>query len=147
MALEIAPILVDGVDLSRARVLSCDWGGGGVITTLDDLHRFARAWHRGELIGTESRDRMTDIRHRFRAGIHYGAGLMELRYAGFFPLLRGLPRTIGHLGATGVHLFTDPDRGITIVLNLHSTQEMTRSFQLHIRLLQRVLSYLDNAAD
>jgi D-alanyl-D-alanine carboxypeptidase len=142
VVLDIAPILVDGVDLSRARSLSCDWGGGGVVTTLDDLHRFAGAWHSGALIGTESRARMAQIEHRFRPGIHYGAGLMQLRYPGFFPLLIGLPRTIGHLGVTGVHLFSDPDRDITIVLNLHSTREMTRSFQLHIQLLQRVLREL-----
>ncbi|KQZ85867.1 hypothetical protein ASD56_06185 [Microbacterium sp. Root166] len=138
-ALDIAPILVDGVDLSRAQSLSCDWGGGGVVTTVDDLHRFAAAWHSGALLGAESRARMARIENRFRPGIHYGAGLMQLRYPGFFPLLLGLPRTIGHLGVTGVHLFSDPERDITIVLNLHSTKEMTRSFQLHIQLLQRVL--------
>lgn len=138
-ALDIAPILVDGVDLSRARSLSCDWGGGGIVSTLDDLHRLATAWHGGALIGDESRARMARIEHRFRPGIHYGAGLMQLRYAGFFPLLFGLPRTIGHLGVTGVHLFSDPQRDISIVLNLHSTREMTRSFQLHIQLLRRVL--------
>ncbi|WP_374313545.1 serine hydrolase domain-containing protein [Microbacterium sp.] len=138
-ALDLAPILIDDVDLSRAESLSCDWGGGGVVTTVDDLHRFAAAWHGGALVGDGSRAQMATIEHRFRAGIHYGAGLMQLRYGGFFPLLAGLPRTIGHLGVTGVHLFSDPARGITIILNLHSTAEMTRSFQLHIRLLQRLL--------
>ncbi len=138
-ALDLAPILIDRVDLSRAESLSCDWGGGGVVTTVDDLHRFAAAWHGGALIGEGSRAGMGAIAHRFRAGIHYGAGLMQLRYGGFFPLLAGLPRTVGHLGVTGVHLFTDPARDLTSVLNLHSTAEMTRSFQLHIRLLQRML--------
>lgn len=142
MELGIAPIIVDGVDLSRARSLSCDWGGGGVVTTVDDLHRFSGAWHGGDLIGSASRKRMTTISHRFRRGIHYGAGLMELRYSEFFPLLRGLPRTIGHLGVTGVHLFTDHASRITLAMNLHSTREMTRSFQLHIRLLQTVLRAL-----
>lgn len=137
--LGIAPLFVDGVDLSRSRSLSCDWGGGGVVTTLDDLHLFADAWHTGQLIGAASRNRMTKISHRFRAGIHYGAGLMQLRYGEFFPLLRGLPRTIGHLGVTGVHLFSDPASNVTLAMNLHSTSEVTRSFQLHIRLLQTVL--------
>lgn len=141
-ALDIAPILVDGVDLSRARSLSCDWAGGGIVSTLDDLHRFSTAWHGGALIDEASRERMTRIEHRFRPGIHYGAGLMQLRYPGFFPLLLGLPRTVGHLGVTGVHLFADPRLDVTIVLNAHSTREMTRSFQLHIRLLQTVLSAL-----
>lgn len=138
-ALDLAPILIDDVDLSRAESLSCDWGGGGVVSTIDDLHRFAAAWDGGVLIGAAARAQMSTIAHRFRPGIHYGEGLMQLRYGGFFPLLAGLPRTIGHLGVTGVHLFTDPDHDITVVLNLHSTAEMTRSFRLHIRLLQRVL--------
>lgn len=141
-ALDLAPILVDRVDLSRAESLSCDWGGGGVVTTVDDLQRFAAAWHGGALLDGASRASMSTIEHRFRAGIHYGAGLMQLRYGGFFPLLAAMPRTIGHLGVTGVHLFSDPARDVTIVLNLHSTAEMTRSFQLHIRLLQRVLRAL-----
>lgn len=140
--LDLAPILIDGVDLSRAASLSCDWGGGGVVTTVDDLRRFAAAWHGGALLGEASRASMSTIAHRFRSGIHYGAGLMQLRYGGFFPLLAGLPRTVGHLGVTGVHLFSDPARDLTIVLNLHSTAEMTRSFQLHIRILQRVLRAL-----
>lgn len=137
--LDIAPIYVEGVDLSRARSLSCDWGGGGVVTTLDDLHRFATAWRGDQLIRPDSRTRMSTIENRFRAGIHYGAGLMQLRYNEFFPLLRGLPRPVGHLGVTGVHLFTDSAREITVVMNMHSTREMTRSFQMHIRLLQTVL--------
>lgn len=141
-ALDLAPILIDGTDLSRAESLSCDWGGGGVVSTVDDLRRFADAWHGGSLLGEPSRRTMATITHRFRTGIHYGAGLMQLRYGGFFPLLAGLPRTIGHLGVTGVHLFSDPTRDLTVVLNLHSTGEMTRSFQLHIRLLQRVLRAL-----
>jgi D-alanyl-D-alanine carboxypeptidase len=140
-ALDLAPILVDGTDLSRAESLSCDWAGGGVVSTLDDLSAFARAWHGGDLLTPGGREQMTRIGHRFRRGIHYGAGVMQLRYGGFFPLLAGMPRTIGHLGVSGVHLFSDPGRDITIVLNLHSTAEMTRSFQLHIQLLQRVLRY------
>ena len=141
-ALDIAPILVDGVDVSRARSLSCDWGGGGIVSTLDDLRRFSAAWHAGGLISERSRERMARIEHRFRSGIHYGAGLMQLRYPGFFPLLLGLPRTVGHLGVTGVHLFADPERDITLVINAHSTRQMTNSFQLHIRLLQEVLRAL-----
>lgn len=138
-ALGIAPLIVKGVDISRAPVLSSDWAGGGVVSTVDDLAAFAAAWHGGELVGVASRERMSHAENRFRRGIHYGAGMMQLRYSEFFPLLRGLPNTLGHLGVTGAHLFTDPERDITIVLNAHSTSEMNRSFQLHIRLLQTVL--------
>lgn len=134
--LDIAPLVVEGRDLSRAGAVSCDWGGGGVIATLDDLARFSTAWHAGALISASSRAQMATFSRKYRAGIHYGAGLMQLRYGGFFFLLGSMPSTVGHLGITGVHLFTEPQRGITLVLNAHSTKEMVRSFRLHIALMQ-----------
>lgn len=138
-ALGLAPVWVGDAELSRARSLSCDWGGGGIATTTADLVRFSRAWHGGELVGEASRSRMTDARHRFRSGIRYGEGVMQLRYSGFVPLLAGMPRAYGHLGVTGAHLFAIPDAGIHLALNFHSTREMVRSFQTHIRLVQHAL--------
>jgi D-alanyl-D-alanine carboxypeptidase len=134
--LGIAPLWIGRDELSRAGSLSCDWGGGGVVTTLDDLDRFWSAWSAGDLIGEESRRRMGDIRSTFRPGIRYGQGLMRLHYEGFSPFLRGLPRPVGHLGVTGAHAFTAPEVGIRIVLNFHSTREMLRSFRVHIQLMQ-----------
>ncbi|PFG20951.1 serine hydrolase domain-containing protein [Serinibacter salmoneus] len=138
--LDLAPLVVDGLDLSRASALSCDWGGGGVVTTLADLRAFAAAWRAGALIGEASRAAMTETTHRFRAGIRYGAGAMRLRYREFFPLLFGMPSPVGHLGVTGAHLFFD--ERVTLVLNAHSTAEMTRSFRLHIRLMQATVRAL-----
>ncbi|MEU1972784.1 serine hydrolase domain-containing protein [Microbacterium sp. NPDC019599] len=140
-ALGIAPLWVGDAELSRARSLSCDWGGGGVVTTVDDLLRFSEAWTSGELVGEASRERMSTARHRFRPGIHYGEGVMELRYGGFMPLLAGMPRAYGHLGVTGAHLFAIPDAGIRLAMNFHSTREMTRSFRTHIRLVQHALRH------
>jgi D-alanyl-D-alanine carboxypeptidase len=138
-ALELAPLWLGRHEVSRARSLSCDWGGGGVVTTVDDLVRFSRAWHDGMLVGEESRRRMADAQHRFRPGIRYGTGLMELRYEGFSPFLRGMPRTLGHLGVTGAHLFGDAASGIHLAMNFHSTREMLRSFRVHIALLRAAL--------
>lgn len=138
-ALGLAPIWLDRDELSRARSLSIDWAGGGVVSTLDDLVRFSRAWHDGMLVDEASRTLMADARHRFRPGIWYGAGLMQLRYAGLSPFLRGMPRTVGHLGVTGVHLFAEPARGIHLAMNFHSTREMMRSFRVHIALMRLAL--------
>lgn len=135
-ALDIAPLWLGRDELSRALSLSCDWGGGGVVNTLDDLARFTTALSAGSLIGRASRMRMREARHRFRPGIRYGAGLMELRYEGFSPFLRGMPRPVGHIGVTATHAFTVPARGIHLAMNFHSTREMLRSFRVHIRLMQ-----------
>ncbi len=140
--LDIAPLWLGRHELSRARSLSCDWGGGGVVTTPDDLTRFTIAWSDGSLIGAASRARMRDARRRFRPGIRYGAGLMELRYEGFSPFLRGMPRPVGHIGVTATHAFTVPERGIHVSMNFHSTREMIRSFRVQIRLMQLLMRAL-----
>lgn len=136
--LDIAPIIVAGTDLSRCRALSCDWGGGGVVTSLDDLHRFSDALHGGQLLPPSMRERMARFDSSFRPGIRYGGGLMQLRYGTFTPFARRLPRSAGHLGVTGVHLFAAPEAGVTLAMNFHATSEMLRSFRVHIRLLQAV---------
>lgn len=134
-AFDIAPMIIGRADLSRAESLSCDYGGGSVVTTLDDLLRFDDAWRGGALVGPESIAFMADTHSRFRPGIHYGAGLMQLRYGGLSPLLAGMPPMTGHLGVTGVHLFTGG--GVQLVMNFHGTREMRRSFATHVSLVRR----------
>jgi D-alanyl-D-alanine carboxypeptidase len=138
-ALDLAPLWLGRYEISRTRALSCDWGGGGVVSTLDDLVRFSVAWRGGELVSPESFARMTDASNRFRPGIRYGTGAMQLRYEGFSPFLRGMPRLTGHLGVTSAHLFGDAGSGIHLALNFHATREMLRSFRVHIDLVRAAL--------
>ena len=130
----IAPLWLGKHELSRARSVSCDWAGGGIVSTLDDLARLATALTDGTLVRPETFATMAQPRERFRAGIHYGLGTMQLRFGGFSPFLRHLPRPVGHVGVLGVHCFTDPERDTTVILNFHSTREMRASFQTHIRI-------------
>lgn len=140
--LDIAPLWIGDHDISRAASLSCDWGGGGVVTTLDDLDRFLAAWTDGRLVGRDTRARMTDARSRFRPGIRYGSGAMRVQYGGFSPFLARMPHAVGHLGVSGVHAFTMPEVGIRLVMNFHSTREMLRSFRTHISLVRRAYTAL-----
>jgi D-alanyl-D-alanine carboxypeptidase len=130
---EIAPLWLNGVEASQFRSVSCDWAGGGIVSTLSDLARLGRAMADGTLVTRSTYELMTTARHRFRPGIWYGLGAMELRYGGFMPLLR-LPRAYGHLGVLGTHLFGDEKS--TIVMNFHDTREMRASFQTHVRIQQ-----------
>lgn len=132
----IAPVWLGGTEVSGFPSLTCDWAGGGIVTTLDDLTALLRALRDGTLLPRAMWAAMTAPRHRFRPGIHYGLGAMQLRFEGFMPLLRGLPRCVGHLGVLGVHAFADPSSGATVVLNFHDTREMVPSFQSHIRIVQ-----------
>ena len=137
---DIAPFRLGRREVSTYTSVSCDWAAGGVISTPGDLAEFSRALHGGELLGIPSLEYLGEMRNRFRRGIHYGAGMMQVRFEGFMPLLRGLPRPLGHIGILATHMFHDPVHDADIVFNFASTREMVRSFRSLIaieQLLQR----------
>jgi D-alanyl-D-alanine carboxypeptidase len=131
----IQQIWVEGTEVSRFKSLSCDWAGGGIVSTTADLLVFSRALARGELVKSTSYAAMCTFDQKFRKGIRYGLGLMELRFEEFFFLLRGLPRVTGHIGVLATHMFYDAATDTHIVMNFADTRRMTESFRLLIDLL------------
>lgn len=126
---KLAPLWLNGVDISRYRSLSCDWAGGGIVTTAEDLVKFYRALRENKLIEPTALQAMETMRHKFNRGIFYGLGMMEIRFGEFFFLLGNLPRPRGHIGVTGVHLLYDPAHDAYIVMNFGSTALMVHSFK------------------
>lgn len=125
----IAPLFIGRTDLSRSPSLTCDWAGGGIAGTPGDWLLLIEGLRDGTLIGPDTWQRVTERRHKFRAGLDYGVGTMAVRFEGFMPWLRGWPRLVGHLGITSAHLWHDPESGADIVLNLGSTKAMQPSFR------------------
>ncbi len=131
----IAPLWLGPVEASGFRSVSCDWAGGGIVSTVDDLVKLSEGLQ-STLVSAGALVEMRQVRHRFRRGIHYGTGLMELRFGEFSFLLRGFPRPTGHIGVLGTHMFYDAVNDAPIVMNFHSTSEMVRSFRTLIRIEQ-----------
>jgi D-alanyl-D-alanine carboxypeptidase len=126
---------VEGVEISGFTSLSCDWAGGGIVSTTADLLTFHQALRRGELVSAATLKTMQTCPHKFRTGIYYGLGMMEIHFEEFFFLLRGLPRVTGHIGILATHLFHDPVSDTYIVMNFAATDRMTQSFRVLIDLL------------
>lgn len=131
----LADIWFHGTEVSRFRSLTADWAGGGVVSTLDDLLAFQKALHSGRLVKPETLQRMMQARHEFRSGIHYGLGIMEIRFEEFFFLLKGLPRVYGHIGILSTHLFYDPESNTHIILNFGDDESMVTSFRALIEVV------------
>lgn len=131
----LRPAYLRGVDLSRAKALSADWSGGGVALSATDLVAFCGALNSGRLIHKDILQHMADFRWRFRPGVGYGYGLMELRFGEFFPLLRSWPSMIGHMGILGIQCFWNPADGTVIVVSLSSDRGMAASVRLLISAL------------
>ena len=136
----LASLHVNGIDVSRYKSLSCDFSGGGLSTTASDLLKFLDCLQNQRLINQHSLDQMACFDHRYRQGIYYGLGMMQVRFEEFFFLLRNLPRLQGHLGVTGIHAWYDPATKATFVLNVGNTKDMVTSFKLLIKILQLVYS-------
>ena len=137
--LTIASVWVKGAEISHARALSAGSADGGAVTTLEDMVRFQEALHEGDLLDRALLARLTRPRSRLRPGIHYGTGLATIRFGEFLPLvLRGLPEPVGGLGLWAVHSFFYPRQRAHVVMNLHSTKQMQRSFSLHIAIARRL---------
>lgn len=135
--LPVADLWVEGVELGDKNVLSVDWAGGGVISTIDDLMKFSIALHEEQLISETSLKEMYTELNRFEQGIFTGTGGMIVHFKDFFPLLN-LPDVTGHIGVTATHLFYDATTGTHVILNFGSTSQMENSFKALIEILSVV---------
>lgn len=132
----LAPGYINGVDVHLFKSLSADFSGGGLSTTSRDLIKFLNCFQDEKFISQESIDQMANFEHRYIQGLYYGLGMMQVRFEGFFFLLKGLPRLQGHLGVTGVHAWYDSKTKASFVLNVGNTKDMSNSFRLLIKILQ-----------
>jgi D-alanyl-D-alanine carboxypeptidase len=139
---QIAPIWFNGKEISKFNMLSCDWAGGGVVSTLSDLLIFQRSLWGGKLVSGVFLSEMTKINNKFRSGMHYGSGLMELHFEGFFFLLRGLPRPMGHSGILGTLMFYDDVNDLHTIINLGSNKRVVDSFKAIIYVQQLIIRFV-----
>jgi D-alanyl-D-alanine carboxypeptidase len=137
----IEKIWFNEVEVSGFESLSCDWSGGGIISTTADLLKFNLALRSGRLVQSITLETMDACNHKFRPGIYYGLGMMEIRFKEFFFLLGRLPKIKGHIGILSTHLFFDPSKDAHIIMNFGDNNRMVESFQALIEIentLQRM---------
>jgi D-alanyl-D-alanine carboxypeptidase len=134
----IEKIWLKGKEVSTYPSMSADWAGGGIVSTCADLQIFHRALQEGRIIQSSTLQRMQKCHHKFRPGIHYGLGMMEIHFEEFFFLLRNLPRLTGHIGILGTHMFHDPELNAYITMNFVSDAKMVDSFRALIDIETRL---------
>jgi D-alanyl-D-alanine carboxypeptidase len=131
----IADIWFNGVEVSRFNSLTVDWSGGGIISTPEDLLKFQTALQSEKLINAESIKTLFTTKNKFQSGIYYGLGTMEIKFEEFFPLLRGMPRVVGHIGVLSTHMFYDRETGTQVIMNFGSDAKMVDSFKALIEVI------------
>lgn len=115
-------------DIKQFKSLNCDQADGGIVSTPSDLYKFQTLLYSGKLINAAHLSMMQAWQGVFRPGIHYGMGMMQIRFEGFFFLMRNFPRLIGHIGILSTHSFYDSKNDIHYILNFGTSDKMTQSF-------------------
>jgi D-alanyl-D-alanine carboxypeptidase len=128
--------------IKNYKSLSCDQADGGIVSTPSDIVKFQKELYAGKLISKEHLDLMQTWQGKFRNGIYYGTGMMQVRFEEFFFLMRHYPRLIGHIGVLSTHAFYDPGNDIHYVINLGSNDHMTKSFVLLSNIVGTIKSEL-----
>ncbi|KAF0224604.1 MAG: hypothetical protein FD179_1462 [Erysipelotrichaceae bacterium] len=137
-------IWLDHHEVRSFAILSVDQADGGIVSTPEDLILFQQAFHGGRLINQEHYDLMQKWQGKFRAGIHYGTGMMQLHFNEFFFLMRNFPKLVGHIGVLATHCFYDQENDIHYIINCGSTQNMTSSFILLSNMVGLIKSSLSS---
>lgn len=132
---EIAPLYIGNTRVDGTQALSIDWSGGGIAATVEDYLTLIHALRSGDLIANETWEWMAKSRHKFRSGMYYGAGTMNVKFSGLAPWLRGWPRPVGHQGITSTHLLYDPVHDAEIVINFGSSKAIRASFATLIEIV------------
>lgn len=135
---QISKVWFNNKEISKLNMLSCDWAGGGIVSSLNDLRRFQTKYWAGGIVGSQFIKLMCDCNNKYRSGIYYGVGMMQLRLEGFFFLLRGLPRLYGHSGILATAMFYDNENDLHVIMNLGSNKRVVESFKSIIYIEQKI---------
>lgn len=127
---------LNGTEVSTFISVSCDWAGGGIVSTTTDLLKFQKALRQGRLVQPSTIQVMTRCPNKFQPGIYYGLGMMEIHFEDFFFLLKGFPRVTGHIGVLSTHMFYDEKTETHLIMNFGNTAHMTASFKALIEILK-----------
>ncbi|WP_246628134.1 serine hydrolase domain-containing protein [Paenibacillus oenotherae] len=119
---DILGIYINGIDYSDRNALSVDWSGGGVVTTMNDLLTFMKAFETGTLVSDEVYEEMTDFNHRYDKGIYYGMGMMYFDFSelSFLLGLSSMTDVYGGVGATGSYVLYDKEKDTYFIANFGS---------------------------
>ncbi|MDX1958895.1 MAG: serine hydrolase domain-containing protein [Leptospiraceae bacterium] len=131
--LKLSPIILGKVDVTNYTSVSCDWAGGGIISTTEDLLKFFTAIQKGKLLNESIYKSMMD-RFKFMDGIYYGKGIMSVNFTEMSSFMPQTPILHGHSGVLGTLLFYCPELDSYIIANFGSSLDVDSSFEMMFRI-------------
>ena len=134
----IENIWVNKQEISKYKILSCDWAGGGIISTISDLLKFSKSLQTGKIINNDLLNMMRNPKNKLRYGMYYGLGQMTVDFKKF--TFSNLPKYYGHSGFFSTQLYYDPISDIHIILNIGIAEIMAinECFKIMIKINKEI---------
>lgn len=131
--LPMAQFYAGDIALSSIQSLSADWGGGGLVSTTQDLIQFLRAFQDDKIVKKETRLAM---QHWVREtkGMEYGFGIRKVFFNNLFNTDTHL-EVIGHTGSTASFLWYCPQLDTYIAGTLNQLEASRSTPQLVFEIL------------
>jgi len=133
----LAEVYMDDLEVSTFRSMSIDWGGGGIVSTSEDLLRFIKSLVEGTLIQEETFDRMKDWA-RFARGIDYGYGLAHIKARELTFLLPERLSMWGNFGSTGTFMFYNPALDVYLIGAFNQSRYVRKQVVFMLRLMSLI---------
>ncbi len=110
---------------------------GGLVSTLDEMLTFLRAFMQGKLFKPNNAAAMRQWTPLFFP-LQYGYGLMRIKLPGWMTLFRATPELIGHSGASGSFAFYAPEPDVYLIGTFNQTDAPRRPIGFMLSVLRLV---------
>ncbi len=126
--------------LNVPQILTSMTSDGGIISTMDEMLSFLRAFMDGRLFKPENAVQMRQWNRLFFP-LQYGYGLMRVKLPQWMTLFRTTPELIGHSGASGSFAFYAPEPDIYLIGSFNQTDAPRRPIGFMLRVLNHVAKH------
>lgn len=123
--------------LSIPQALASMGPDGGIVSTLDDMLAFLRAFVSNRLFASENVTQMQQWNRLFFP-LHYGYGLMRIKLPRWMTLFHATPELIGHSGASGSFAFYAPEPDIYLIGSFNQLDAPRRPVGFMMRVLRLI---------
>ena len=134
------PVYHKDAVLDVPQILTSMGPDGGIISTLDEMLTFLRAFMQGRLFKPENTPQMRQWNRLFFP-LQYGYGLMRIKLPRWMTLFRATPELIGHSGASGSFAFYAPEPNIYLIGTFNQTDAPRRPIGFMLRVLNVVTKH------
>ncbi|MBQ4915620.1 beta-lactamase family protein [Maribacter sp. MMG018] len=131
-----ANFYVGDIELSSFKSLSADWGGGGLVSTTQDLIQFLKAYNEDKVVKKETRLQMQHWVDE-TVGMQYGFGIRKVSFKDLLNNETDL-QLIGHTGSTASFLWYCPQLDTYIAGTLNQLEASKSTLKLVYEILTRI---------